>query len=297
MVACKVLRRTFLCRAFLRIFCFFALLSPLSAQEGNEYTEGNGDAAGNAETDVPAETGDAKAGAIPSADAGNGEESAAVSETPAAVANNEYLKEAWRLSNLARLAIQDGEYEESAAYSAEAVRYAVLSDEYIKNLTRLIPALSEAADRLRWAETSGAAEYYPKELDKARVDLQIAYAERRMQNWDESYRYALLVIEDLAGVAAPPPKDAPPPADLPKSPNRYKVRPWDIFGDCFWNIAKWFYGDPWKWPLLYEANKDKLPEPDNPDWVEVDTILDLPSVDGELREGYWDSGRPYTGPN
>jgi nucleoid-associated protein YgaU len=212
---------------------------------------------------------------------------------PAAVANNEYLREAWRFSNLARLAIQEGEYEASAAYSAEAVRYAALSDEYIKNLMRLIPALSEAADRFRWAETSGAAEYYPQELDKARFDLRAAYAERRAQNWDESYRYALLVIEDLAGVAAPPPKDAPPPAHLPPSPNQYKVRPWDIFGDCFWNIAMWFYGDPWKWPLLYAANKDKLPDPDNPDWVEVGTILDLPSADGELREGYWDSGLPY----
>jgi nucleoid-associated protein YgaU len=225
-------------------------------------------------------------------------EAATTSETPVltAIADNEYLKEAWRYSNLAKLAIQEGEYEASAEYSAEAVRYAALSDEYIKNLMRLTPALSEAADRLRWAETSGAAEYYPKELDKARVDLQAAYTEKRARNWDESYRYALLVIEDLAGVAAPPPKDAPPPADLPKSPNQYKVRPWDIFGDCFWNIAAWFYNDPWKWPVIYEANKDKLPEPDNPDWVEVGTILDLPSIDGKPREGYWDSGRAYTAP-
>jgi nucleoid-associated protein YgaU len=212
----------------------------------------------------------------------------------AAIAGNEYLQEAWRLSNLAKLALLEGDYEASAGYSAEAVRYAALSDEYIKNLSRLIPALYEAEDRLRWAETSGAAGYYPKELDQARIDFQIALSKKRARDWDESYRYALLVIEDLAGVAAPPPKGSPPPADLPKSPNQYKVRPWDIFGDCLWNIAKWFYNDPWKWPVIYEANKDKLPEPDNPDWVEVGTILDLPSIGGEQREGYWDSGRAYS---
>jgi nucleoid-associated protein YgaU len=259
-------------RNILRFALWFLVLRvPLSAQAGD--TQGGVDTATAVET--------------------NREHTTPV---PTSIANNEYLKEAWRLSNLARLAIQEGEYEASTEYAAEAVRYAALSDEYIKNFMRLLPALSEAADRLRWAENSGAAEYYPDELSTARADLQIAYAERRARNWDESYRYALLVIEDLAGVAAPPPKDAPPPADLPKSPNQYKVRPWDIFGDCFWNIAKWFYGDPWKWPLIYEANKDKLPEPDNPDWVEVGTILDLPSADGELREGYWDSGRPYTAP-
>jgi nucleoid-associated protein YgaU len=251
-----------------KIFCCIAgmrILSPLCAQEAADEQE----APPAAERSAPASAG---------------------------VADNEYLKEARRFSNLARLAMLDGSYENAVEYSAEAVRYAGLSDAYIKHLARLTPAFTEAVDRLRWSETSGALAYYPDEIGKARADLRTAYAEKRAQNWDEAYRYALLVIEDLAGVAAPPPQGAMPPEDLPKSPNQYKVRPWDIFGDCFWNIAKWFYGDPRKWPAIYEANKDKLPDPGNPDWVEVDTVLDLPSIGREIREGYWDSGRAYHTP-
>jgi nucleoid-associated protein YgaU len=196
---------------------------------------------------------------------------------------------------LANLALLDGDFEESIAYSAEAVRYAELSDEYIKGISRLLPTLAEASDRLKWAEASGAAVYYQKEVDKARSDYRQALDERYAHNWEAALEYALLVLAGLADVAAPPPKGAPPRTDLPKKPLQYKVRPWDVFGDCFWNIADWFYGSPWKWTLLYEANKALLPDPDNPNWLEVGTVLDIPAAPGEIREGFWDSGLPYIG--
>jgi nucleoid-associated protein YgaU len=71
------------------------------------------------------------------------------------------------------------------------------------------------------------------------------------------------------------------------------VRPWDKFGDCFWNIAYWFYGDYYKWPVLFRANRDKLPDRDNPDLVEVGTVIDIPPIKDEVRIGMWDSGIPY----
>ncbi|MDR2097288.1 MAG: LysM peptidoglycan-binding domain-containing protein, partial [Spirochaetaceae bacterium] len=74
---------------------------------------------------------------------------------------------------------------------------------------------------------------------------------------------------------------------------KYTVRPWDIFGDCFWNIAKWFYGDYYKWTVLYEANKEKLPDINNPDLLETGTIIDIPEIGKETRTGNWDSGKPY----
>jgi hypothetical protein len=82
-----------------RILCFFALSLPLCAQEGG------------VEDGASVDTGNAESGTVLSAEAGDAEENAATSETlvPAAVANNEYLRTAWRFSNLARLAIQDGE--------------------------------------------------------------------------------------------------------------------------------------------------------------------------------------------
>ncbi|MDR2101685.1 MAG: LysM peptidoglycan-binding domain-containing protein, partial [Treponema sp.] len=65
--------------------------------------------------------------------------------------------------------------------------------------------------------------------------------------------------------------------------------------DCFWNIAgrSWAYGDPTKWRLIYNANKAKLPQPDNPDLVHPGTILDIPSINGERRQGMWDANRTY----
>lgn len=43
-------------------------------------------------------------------------------------------------------------------------------------------------------------------------------------------------------------------------PESYTV----VKGDCLWNIAKkdYIYNDPFKWPRIYEANKDKIKDPD-----------------------------------
>jgi hypothetical protein len=82
--------------------------------------------------------------------------------------------------------------------------------------------------------------------------------------------------------------------DIPL-PAKYVVRPWDTFGDCFWNIAarSWVYGDGHFWTVLYRANKANLPDPNNPDWIEPGMVLNIPSIHGEKREGMWDSGVPY----
>jgi nucleoid-associated protein YgaU len=78
-------------------------------------------------------------------------------------------------------------------------------------------------------------------------------------------------------------------------PAAYTVQPWTVSKDCFWNIAglPWVYGNPRQWRLLYNANKTKLPNPDNPDILEPGTVLDIPSIKGELRQGAWDSAKTY----
>ena len=40
----------------------------------------------------------------------------------------------------------------------------------------------------------------------------------------------------------------------PKLPTTYKV----VKGDCLWNIAKMFYGDGSKYPVIMEANKNQI---------------------------------------
>ena len=79
-------------------------------------------------------------------------------------------------------------------------------------------------------------------------------------------------------------------------PASYTVRDWDVSGDCFWNIAgrPWAYGDPHQWRLLYDANRSKLPDPNNPNLIEPGTVLEIPSIRGEVRQGAWDEAKTYT---
>jgi nucleoid-associated protein YgaU len=73
------------------------------------------------------------------------------------------------------------------------------------------------------------------------------------------------------------------------------VRPWVIYGDSLWNIAgrAWAFNDPWQWRRLYEANRDRMPQPGNPDLIHPGMILDIPSIRGEVRQGMWQPGVVY----
>jgi hypothetical protein len=68
-------------------------------------------------------------------------------------------------------------------------------------------------------------------------------------------------------------------------PAQYTVRQWataSTKGDCFSSIAAmpFIYGDPFKWEILFEANRSKLP-------IHPGTVLDIPSLKGEVRSGMW----------
>ncbi len=45
---------------------------------------------------------------------------------------------------------------------------------------------------------------------------------------------------------------------------RYTVGTWEADRDCLWNIAgrRRIYNDPWKWKRIYQANRDKITDPD-----------------------------------
>lgn len=48
-----------------------------------------------------------------------------------------------------------------------------------------------------------------------------------------------------------------------------------VAGECLFTIASYreYYGDPYKWPLIYEANKDKI---SNPNWIYPGQELYIP---------------------
>ena len=138
----------------------------------------------------------------------------------------------------------------------ESVRY----NEYFLESERLLALAREAYD---------AGDY----------DTATEYAE-------EAARYAKLSDDYIAGQTG----------GEQVLPATYTVRAWGVSRDCLWNIAgrPWVYGDPHKWRVLYEANRSKLPNPNNPNLLEPGIVLDIPSIKGETRRGKWESGKAYT---
>jgi hypothetical protein len=209
---------------------------------------------------------------------------------PANIRNNQYFLESLRLTKLAQEAYDYGDYDASAQYAADALKYAQLSDEYVAlqlKIKAANDAIAAAKTRLDWADSVGAPARYPVEFGQAQGAYEEAVTERAAEAWDPAIAAANRVLIALADV-----REAP---KTPPLPAQYTVRPWAISRDCLWNIAgrAWAYGDPTKWRLIYNANRAKLPNPDNPDLINPGMVLDIPSARGELRQGMWDPGVTY----
>jgi hypothetical protein len=85
------------------------------------------------------------------------------------------------------------------------------------------------------------------------------------------------------------------PSAEPVFPQFYTVRLIPELRDCFWRIAEYdfIFGDRAKWPLLYELNKDKLKDPNNPHLIHPGQVFEIPSLKGEKREGMYDPSVTY----
>lgn len=71
----------------------------------------------------------------------------------------------------------------------------------------------------------------------------------------------------------PEPEVPPPPPPAPE-PKTYQLAK----GDNLWNLAAEHFGDPYLWPLLYQANSDII---DNPDVMQIGLEIIIPQLDGE----------------
>jgi hypothetical protein len=203
-------------------------------------------------------------------------------EIPHNIRNNQYYLESLRLSRLAQDSYNYGDYDASTGYAEEAIRYARLSDEYVAlqlKIKETNDAIASAKQRLDWALSSGASKQYPAEYGDAQDYYNASLSFRSAEEWDDAIISANKVVELLAYIQAPG----------GALPAQYTVRTWESFRDCLWNIAgrSWAYGDPFKWKVIYDANKAKLPQPDNPDLIEPGMVLDIPSIKGEARQGMW----------
>jgi nucleoid-associated protein YgaU len=204
--------------------------------------------------------------------------------------------ESLRLTDLAQESYEYGDYDSSANYAEEALKYAQLSDEYVAlqlKIKETDDSIAAAKSRIDWAAQVGAPRTNPEEYGTAEQAYGEALAFREDESWDNAIAAAQRVVDALAYIRGGP---APVPSTGKSAlPAQYTVRPWASSKDCLWNIAgrSWAYGDPHKWRLIYNANKSKFPDPNNPNIIEPGMVLDIPPAKGEKREGLWDANKKY----
>jgi nucleoid-associated protein YgaU len=197
------------------------------------------------------------------------------------IRNNEFYLESLRLSKLAVETYEYGDYDASAGFAEEAIRQAQLSDEYVAN-----QLVVEAKRLLDWADSNNIANRYPNVYNEGKSYYETSVAAQANEEWAEASNAAIKSIEILASLQT---------GGSSPLPRQYTVRTWASVRDCLWNIAgyPWVYGEPRRWRELYEANKSKMPQPNNPDLIEPGFVLDIPSIRGETRQGMWDPNRSY----
>lgn len=205
--------------------------------------------------------------------------------------NNEFQRKSRAYSELAEKAYDEGDYDASIEYSRLAEEYAQKSADYIQYMLARIEAeqaMNKARTRYAWAKENKAEDNYPEAFKTATESLQAGDAAFGNNDFDVAVVCAKKVMEALEGVIGDESAFATLPAE-------YRIRTWRGERDCLWNIAKdkAIYGNPYLWRKLYEANKDKFPDRNNPNWVEPGIILTIPSLRGEKRSGMYDPAVTY----
>ena len=205
--------------------------------------------------------------------------------------NNEYQRKSRAYSELARRAYSEGDYDASIEYSRLAEENAQKSADYIQYMLARVEAeqaMNRARTRYTWAKNNKAEEKYPEAFKTATEALQAGNTAFGNKDFDVAVVCAKKVLDALAVVTGDE-------SSFATLPAQYRIRTWRGERDCLWNIAKdkAIYDNPYLWRKLYEANKNKLPDPNTPDWVEPGIILTIPSLRGEKRDGMYDPAVTY----
>ncbi len=202
--------------------------------------------------------------------------------------DNQYYQKMVELKDQSEVAFEKGDYIEARRLAEEAQTYKVRSDEWIENqLTayRARASLVRLKERLQDAARVKADVNFPDEYAEARSLYNKAYSQFYDESaYAESLETSRKALDLLSVVQYVGPKNG--------LPAYYKVRLLPGNTDCLWNIAGYdfIYGKAWQWKKIYEANKDKMPQENNPDLIHPEMILTIPALEGESRSGTWDNG-------
>ncbi|WP_321991091.1 hypothetical protein [Marispirochaeta aestuarii] len=212
--------------------------------------------------------------------------------------DNPDYRESLRYKQLSEEALEDGEYLKAREYAELSAEYAQKSDEYVARMLaqyRANQLLQRAVGLRGQVERSGRSRENPADFAKAVGFIEAAgelYNNGSYSQSSESSREAIALLETFGGARTVQPQE---PGEEPSKsglPAAYLVRKLPGAEDCFWRIAGYpfVYGDTSAWKPLYEANKNKLPQPDNWDLMYPGMVMDIPSRPGEERSGIWVNG-------
>ena len=198
-------------------------------------------------------------------------------QIPEGLRNNQFFLESLRLTRLAQETYEFGDYDASAGFAEEAIRYAEMSDEFVA-----VNLIAEARRLLDRGASTNLQTRFPIDYAESSNYYEIGVIAHAEEDWHSSIEASTRSIAIMTRLES----GAPPPSGLPR---QYTVRTWANERDCLWNIAgyPWVYGDPWQWRRLYDANRSRMPEPNNPNLIEPGFVLEIPSRSGETREGMW----------
>lgn len=184
-------------------------------------------------------------------------------------------------------AFEDGDYTESTRLANESVLYAQKSDEWIAMMLskyRANSALNRVRVRLQTVKKNNWDKNFPDAMEEGRTLYTQANDLYNNENFIDSYPIAVKAYETLEVIKYV--------KDLSPLPAAYVVMDIPNDEDCLWKIAEYefIFGDAYKWDVIYQANKDILPESGNPDLIVPGLVLQIPSINGEERFGTWSNG-------
>ena len=201
--------------------------------------------------------------------------------------NNTYQKLADEYAKKAEAALDAGEYVLSEEYAAKAAENAELSKAYIDRMMargEAEAAIAQAQKKLDWAKSVGADKTFPTAYSAAEEAFSNANTSYDKGDYLSALQYAKAVSDALDGVR-----------EVTPLPQFYVVRPWAETKDCYWNISgrKYVYNNPLLWENLYQANKNSMPKPEDPNLIKPGMKMKIPSLTGEYREGVYSPSKKY----
>jgi nucleoid-associated protein YgaU len=205
--------------------------------------------------------------------------------------DNAYYKQSLEFTRLAEQALEMGNYDEAREFALKAQENAALSKDYISEMLaayRARTALNAARARINLADRYNMKTRNANVYNSATALYRQAEGEFNAKDYAQATSDAQRVLallaefDAVAGTAAPAA-----PAQAGQKISSYVVKLNPARRDCLWRIAGYdfVYGDPWKWRHIYEANKAKFPNPNNPALIKPGMVLTIPSIAGEVRSG------------